>query len=85
MIAALLLCSSPVTAYIAQGPRLPTAAVPMLASPRAMPLCQFGTGNFDESKTKKSFVLSPIPGISKVRNDPRTGQPNNRPVSTSHS
>ena len=26
---------------------------------------QFGTGNYDESQTKKNFVLSPIAGVSK--------------------
>ena len=30
------------------------------------PVCQFGTGNFDDSQTT-GFKFSPIPGESKVR------------------
>ena len=28
---------------------------------------QFGTGNYDDSQSKKGFVLSPVAGGSKVR------------------
>ncbi|KAL1526045.1 hypothetical protein AB1Y20_020866 [Prymnesium parvum] len=60
----LFLALAPAAAFHVPAHAVRPQAVPAFATRSPAPLCQFGTGNFDSSKTD-SFFLSPVPGKAK--------------------